>query len=132
MSSEEGPRQSFGPEEGPQLLGQMLSSGAEVLGSDDEKVGDLKDVADAEFVVSRGMKRDLRFPITSVSEIVGGSRIRLEFPAGEAEEASRSGGYDAPGKANEFSESPIREGLGEIFRDRARVRGRDEEDSSGE
>lgn len=119
-----GPRQSFGPGEGPQVLGQMLSAGAEVFGSDGEKVGELKTVDDAEFTVGRGLRRDLRLPITSVSEVVGDSRITLEFPADQADEAGRSGG-DSPDKADDFSESPIREGLGEIFKGRSRERGRD-------
>lgn len=122
--SDNGPRQSFGPGEGPQLLGQMLSSGAEVLGSDGEKVGELKAVGDAEFTVGRGMRRDLHLPITSVGEVAGDSQVTLEFPADQAEEAGWSGG-DAPGKADDFSESPIREGLGEIFKGRSRERGRD-------
>lgn len=122
--SDSGPRQSFGEGEGPQLLGQMLSSGAEVLGSDGEKVGDLKAVGDAEFTVGRGVKRDLRLPITSVSEVVGDSRITLEFPADRVEEVGWSGG-ESSNKADDFSESPIREGLGEIFKGRSRERGRD-------
>lgn len=119
-----GPRQTFGEGEGPQTLGQMLSSGAGVWGSDGEKVGELKAVGDADFTVGRGVRRDLRLPITSVGEVVGSERITLEFPADQVEEAGWSGG-DSANKADDFSESPIREGLGEIFKGRARERGRD-------
>jgi hypothetical protein len=41
----------FGPGEGPQTLAQLQSTGAEVVGSDGETVGDLKTVGDAHFVV---------------------------------------------------------------------------------
>ena len=119
-------RQSFSPGEGPKLLGQMLASGAEVFGSDGEKVGDLKDVDEAEFTVSRGLKRDLRFPVTSVGEVSGSDRVVLEFAADEAEDASQKG-PDSAGKADDFSESPVREGLGEIFKGRNRKRGQDSE-----
>lgn len=123
---EQGPRQSFGPGEGPKLLGQMLATGAEVFGSDGEKVGDLKDVDEAEFTVSRGVKRDLRLPVTSVGEVSGSDRVVLEFAADEAEDASQRGA-DSFGKADDFSESPVREGLGEIFKGRNRKRGQDSE-----
>lgn len=122
--SGQGPRQSFGPGEGPKLLGQMLASGAEVFGSGGEKVGDLKDVGEAEFTVSRGLKRDLRLPVTSVGEVSGSDRVVLEVSADEAEESSRSG-TDAPGKADDFSESPISEGIWETLKGRQRGRGGD-------
>lgn len=121
-----GLRQSFEPGEGPKLLGQMLASGAGVFGSDGGKVGNLEDVGEAEFTVGRGVKRDLHLPITSVGEVVGSGRIHLEVPADEVEELGRTGG-DSPGKGDDFSESPIREGLGELFKGRDRNRGRDSE-----
>ena len=121
---EQRPRQTFGPGEGPKLLGQMLASGAEVFGSGGEKVGDLKDVGEAEFTVSRGIKRDLRLPVTSVGEVSGSDRIVLEISADEAKESSRSGA-DAPGKADDFSESPIGEGIWETLKGRQRGRGGD-------
>lgn len=80
-----------------------LASGAEVFGSDSGKVGDLKDVGEAEFAVYRGMKRDLRLPATSIGEVSGSDRVVLEVSAD---------------KADDFSESPISEGIWETLKGR--------------
>lgn len=118
-------RQSFSEDEGPQILGQMMAEGgAEVVGSDGEKVGDLKDQRDAELTVSRGFKRDLHIPVTNVREIVGSDLVKLDIPAERVEEVGWTGS-DALGKAKDFSDSPIRDGLGEIFKDRKQKRGAD-------
>lgn len=126
MASEESDsriRQSFGSGEGPQILGQMMAEGgAEVVGSDGEKVGDLKDQRNAELTVSRsGIKRDLHIPVTSVGEIVGSDVVKLDIPAARVEEVGWTGN-DALGKVKDFSEAPIREGLGEIFKGRKQKR----------
>lgn len=120
-------RQSFGAGEGPQILGQMMAEGgAEVVGSDGERVGDLKDQRNAELTVGRdGVKRDLHIPVTNVGEIVGSDVIKLDVPAARVEEVGWTGN-EAPGKAKDFSDSPIRDGLGEIFRGRKQKRGKKE------
>lgn len=132
MASEESDariRQSFDADEGPQILGQMMAEGgAEVVGSDGEKVGDLKDQRDAELTVSRGgIKRDLHIPVTNVSEILGSNLVKLDTPADRVEEVGWTGN-DPLGKAKDFSDSPIREGLGEIFKGRKQERGADKQD----
>ncbi len=38
---------------GPQTLAQLQATGAEVVGSDREKIGDLKEVGDADFLIGR-------------------------------------------------------------------------------
>lgn len=128
MASEESDsriRQSFSADEGPQILGQMMAEGgAEVVGSDGEKVGDLKDQRDAELTVGRSFKRDLHIPVTNVSELVGSDLVRLDIPAERVEEVGWTGS-DAPGKAKDFSDSPIRDGLGEIFKGHKQERGAD-------
>lgn len=125
MASEESDskvRQSFSTDEGPRM---MAEGGAEVVGSDGEKAGDLKDQRDAELTVSRGgIKRDLHIPVTNVSELIGGDVVKLDIPADRVEEVGWTGN-DALGKARDFSDSPIREGLGEIFKDRKQERGAD-------
>lgn len=98
-------RQSFGTDEGPQILGQMMAEGgAEVVGSDGEKIVDLKDQRDAELTVSRGgIKRDLHIPVTNVSEIVGSNLVKLDIPADRVEEIGWTGN-DPPDKARDFSD----------------------------
>lgn len=122
-------RQTFGAGEGPQILGQMMAEGgAEVFGSDGEKVGDLKDQHDAEFTVGRGgLKRDLHLPVDKISEIVGGEAVNLEVPSDQVEDMGWTG-TDAADKADEFSEAPIRQGLGEVLSGRKRERGVDKKD----
>lgn len=36
---------------GPQTLAQLQATGAKVVGSDGEKIGDLKEVGDADFLI---------------------------------------------------------------------------------
>jgi hypothetical protein len=83
MAEGTGPRgKSFGAGEGPQTIAQLQATGAEVVGSDGEKVGDLKEVRDADFLMSRGgLKRDVYVPVTSVSEVSGDGRIVLDVPS---------------------------------------------------
>lgn len=120
-------RQSFGSGEGPQILGQMMAEGgAEVVGSDGEKLGVLKDQRNAELTVSRGgIKRDLHIPVSNVGEIVGSDVVKLDIPADRAEEVGWTG-KDALGKAKDFSEAPIRDSLGGIFKSRKQERGKEE------
>ena len=49
----EATERSVEPGHGPQTLAQLQATGAEVLGSDGEKIGDLKEVGDADFLVGR-------------------------------------------------------------------------------
>lgn len=126
--SDTGTRQSFGADEGPQILGQMMAEGgAQVVGSDDERIGDLKDQRDTTLTVDRGgLKRDLHLPVTSVSEIIGSEVVKLEVRADEVEDIGWTGS-DALGKAKDFSEAPIREDLGEVFSGRKQERGTDKQ-----
>lgn len=79
-----GPRgQSFGEGEGPKLLGQLLADGAEIVGSDGKKIGDLKEVRDADFLVDRTLKRDLYIPVTRVGEVSEDGKIVLDISSNE-------------------------------------------------
>jgi cytosine/adenosine deaminase-related metal-dependent hydrolase len=40
------------PGQGPQTLAQLQATGAEVVGSDGERLGNLEEVGDADFLVS--------------------------------------------------------------------------------
>jgi hypothetical protein len=65
----EATERSAEPGHGPQTLAQLQATGAEVLGSDGEKIGDLKEVGDADFLVGRTLRRDLRLPVSRVREV---------------------------------------------------------------
>ena len=96
----------FGPGEGPQTLAQLQSTGAEVVGSDGEKVGDLKTVGDADFVVGRTLRSDLHVPIRHVSEVTADNKIVLDVSADEAKEARwGSPSTDTSGGGEGFSDS---------------------------
>lgn len=73
-----------------QTLPQLQATGATVLGSDGEKVGDLGEVRDSDFTVRvRGLlKGDLNIPVNHVKEITGGDEIILDVEAGRAKEIS--------------------------------------------
>ena len=104
--SEVGPRgQHFGSGEGPQTLAQLQGTGAEVVGSDGEKVGDLKTVGDADLVVGRTLRSDLHVPVARVREVTADNRIVLDVSAEEAKEARWGPSTDTAGGAEGFSDS---------------------------
>ncbi len=101
-----GPRgQRFDAGEGPQTLAQLQATGAEVVGSDGEKVGDLKTVGDADFVVGRTLRSDLHIPVTHVNEVTTDNKIVLDVSAEEAKEARWGPSTDTAGRAEGFSDS---------------------------
>ena len=65
----EATERSVEPGHGPQTLVQLQATGAEVFGSDGDKIGDLKEVGDADFLVGRTLRRDLRLPVSRVREL---------------------------------------------------------------
>jgi hypothetical protein len=80
--------------------------GAEVVGSDGEKVGDLKTVGDADFVVRRTLWGGLHVPIRHVSEVTADNKIILDVSADEAKEARWGGpSTDTSGGGECFSDS---------------------------
>jgi hypothetical protein len=89
----------------PQTLAQLQATGAEVIGSDGEKVGDLKTVGDADFVVGRTLRSDLHIPATHVSEVTTDNKIVLDVSAKEAKEARWGPSTDTAGGAEGFSDS---------------------------
>ena len=105
--SEVGPRgQRFGPGEGPQILSQLQSTGAEVVGSDGGKIGDLKTVGDADFVVGRTLRQDLHIPVRHVREVTADNKIVLDVSAEQAKEARWDRpSTDTSGGAEGFSDS---------------------------
>ena len=101
-----GPRgQRFDAGEGPQTLAQLQATGAEVISSDEEKVGDLKTVGDADFVVGRTLRSDLHIPVTSIREVTTDNKIVLDVSAEEAKEARTGSSTDTAGGAEGFSDS---------------------------
>ena len=106
--SDPGPReQSRGAGRGPQTLAQLQATGAEVVGSDGEKVGDLEAVGDADFVVGRTLlRRDLRLPVNRIREITGDDKVVLDVPAEQAPGLSQErASTDTAGGAENFSDS---------------------------
>ena len=97
--------QRFDAGEGPQTLAQLQATGAEVIGSDGEKVGDLKTVGDADFVVGRTLRSDLHIPVTSIREVTTDNKIVLDVSAEEAKEARTGSSTDTAGGAEGFSDS---------------------------
>jgi len=105
---------------GPQTLAQLQGTGAEVVGSDGEKVGDLKTVGDADIVVGRSFLRsDLHVPVARVREVTPDNRVVLDVSAEEAKEGSSGGpSTDTSGGAEEFSESTrLEKGALEVFKE---------------
>jgi hypothetical protein len=101
-----GPRgQRFDAGEGPQTLVQLQAKGAEVIGSDGEKVGDLKTVGDADFVVGRTLRSDLHIPVTRIREVTTDNKIVLDVSANEAKEAASGASTDTAGGGEGFSDS---------------------------
>jgi hypothetical protein len=77
-----------------------------VVGSDGEKVGDLKTVGDADFVVGRTLWGDLHVPIRHVSEVIADNKIILDVSADDAKEARWGGpSTDTSGGGEGFSDS---------------------------
>jgi hypothetical protein len=104
------------PGHGPQTLAQLQATGAEVVGTDGEKVGDLKEVGIADFLVGRTLRRDLRLPVSRGREVTS-DKIVLDVPADEAKGVGEkeSLGESAPGVGG-MSESPGKEkGALELF-----------------
>ena len=101
------------PGHGPQTLAQLQATGAKVVGSDGEKIGDLKEVGDADFLVERTLRRNLRLPVSRVRKVTSDNKIVLDLPAAEAKELGEkeSLGEGAPG-AGSMSENPGKEEKG--------------------
>jgi hypothetical protein len=109
----EATERSAGPGHGPQTLAQLQATGAEVLGSDGERLGDLEEVGVADFLVSRKLRRNLRLPVSRVREVTSDNKIVLDLPAAEAKELGekQSPGEAAPG-AGSMGENPGKEEKG--------------------
>lgn len=91
--SDVGPRgKRFGPGEGPQLLAHLRGTDTEVVGSDGEKVGNLKEVGDAAFLIDRGtLRRDVSMPVRHIAEVTTDERIVLDIPADQVDEVGQKG-----------------------------------------
>lgn len=112
--------QKFGPNEGPQLLAHLQGTGAGVLGSDGEKVGDLKAVGESSFTVGRGVWRDLHVPIHRIGEVTEERDIVLDIPAGEVDDTDWEKSWSPGGPSpEEFSEAPREDSIWEVVRRRA-------------
>ena len=104
---------SADPGHGAQTLAQLQATGAEVVGSDGERLGDLEEVGDADFLVKRTLRRNLRLPVNRVREVTSDNKVVLDLPAAEAKELgeSESLGETAPG-AGSMAENPGKEEKG--------------------
>jgi hypothetical protein len=115
--------QSVGSGHGPQTLAQLQATGAEVIGSDGEKVGDLKEVGDADFLVERTLRRNPRLPVSCVLEVTADNKTILDVPA---DEANGAGGKETLGEAapgvGSMSENPGKEEKGAWGAPEGRVR----------
>src|SRR5215203_5126169 len=78
---------------GPQTLAQLQATGAEVVGSDGEKIGDLKEVSNADFLVGRTLGRNLRLSVSRVREVTSENEIVLDQSAAEAKELGEKSHY---------------------------------------
>jgi hypothetical protein len=105
--SDAGPReQTPGAGQSPQTLAQLQATGAEVVGSDGEKIGDLKTVGDADFVVGRTLRGDLRLPVNRIQEVTSDGKVVLDVPADQATDLSPDRkSTDTAGGAESFSDS---------------------------
>jgi hypothetical protein len=117
-----GPRgERFEAGEGPQTLAQLQNTGAEVVSSDGQKIGDLKSVGDADFVVGRTLRSDLHVPVKHVSEVTTDNKIVLDVSAEEAKEArwnKPSTDTASSAESEDFSNSAkVEKGALEIFED---------------
>jgi hypothetical protein len=122
--SDLGPRgKQFGPGEGPQLLAHLQATGAEVVGSDGEKIGDLKSVGDADFQVGRTIRSDLHVPIARIKEVTEDNRIVLDIPADKIGETDWDEREADVSEAGDFSASPVEEGIWEVAKRKARGSG---------
>jgi hypothetical protein len=105
----EATERSVEPGHGPQTLAQLQATGAEVFGSDGDKI----EVGDADFLVGRTLRRDLRLPVSRVREVTSENKIVLDLPATETKALGEkeSLGEAAPG-AGSMSENPGKEEKG--------------------
>jgi len=110
------------PGHGPQTLAQLQATGAEVVGSDGDKIGDLKEVGDADFLVGRTLRRNLRLPVSRVREVTSENKIVLDLTTAEAKELGEkeSLGEAAPG-AGSMAENPGKRGEGSLGAPERRV-----------
>lgn len=120
--SDVGPRgQRFDAGEGPQTLAQLQNTGAEVVGSDGQKIGGPKSVGDADFVVGRTLRSDLHVPVRHVSEVTTDNKIVLDVSAQEAKQAQWNQPSTDPASSAEsedFSSSvSVEKGTLEVFED---------------
>ena len=76
----------------------------------EERLGDLEEAGDADFLIGRTLRRNLRLPVSRVRKVTSENRIVLDLPAAEAKELGEkeSLGEGAPG-AGSMSENPGKE-----------------------
>lgn len=105
---------------GPITLSQLQGTGAEVVGSDGEKVGDLKEVGDADFLVERTLRRDIRVPVNHVREVTADSKVVLDVRADEVNEISGKEPLSdkAPGAGNMSHSAEKEKGIGGLWREK--------------
>ncbi len=79
----------------------------------EERLGDLEEVGDADFLIGRTLWRNLRLPVSRVREVTSENKLVLDLPAAEAKELGEkeSLGEAAP-KAGGMSENPGEEEKG--------------------
>ena len=66
-------------------VSRQARAGMEVVGSDGERVGTVKEVRAEDLLVDRAMRRDLYVPLAAIREVTG-QRVVLTVPADEADD----------------------------------------------
>ena len=84
----------------------QVSAGMEVLGAEKERVGQVKEVRAADFLVERPLQRDVYVPFAAIREVTGNQVVltvtsdhvdALKWPQEEGGDTSAAGDSDSSG-----------------------------------
>jgi hypothetical protein len=84
----------------------QVSAGMEVLGAEKERVGQVKEVRAADFLVERSLQRDVYVPFAAIREVTGNQVVltvtsdhvdALKWPQEEGRDTSAAGDSDSSG-----------------------------------
>jgi hypothetical protein len=84
----------------------QVSAGMEVLGAEKERVGQVKEVRAADFLVERRLQRDVYVPFAAIREVTGNQVVltvtsdhvdALKWPQEEGGDTSAAGDSDSSG-----------------------------------
>ena len=84
----------------------QVSAGMEVLGAEKERVGQVKEVRAADFLVERRLQRDVYVPFAAIREVTGNQVVltvmsnhvdAIKWPQEEGGDTSAAGDSDSSG-----------------------------------